>query len=294
MSFPYRRFIEENFLIISKPPEEKAVPFIFNRVQRKYYSVLRKEYSKMDGLREIILKARQTGFSSLILALFTVDFIVYPNSTSVCISHKTDATEKLFKRVRFYIKSYCEKNSLDIKEYLKTDNKAELENKTNGAYFYLATAGAKVGGRGQTVRNLHLSEAAYYQSTGKFQAKEIIEGSAQQVPQNHGMIFIESTGKNYGDYFQKEYARGEKGLGVYKARFFGWQEFYTDEWIEQKKKEFQDEKDWKKEYPSSPDEAFLHSGEGFFSAEALLYVKQQVESARVIKQGRLAMDGNWI
>lgn len=93
--------------------------------------------------------------SSFILALFTVDFLTRPNSVSVCISHRQDITKKLFKKVRFYIESYCARNEFPISDYLSVDTKEELENATNGSFFYIGTAGARVGGRGGTVSNLH-------------------------------------------------------------------------------------------------------------------------------------------
>ena len=82
-----KAFIEGEFTIVDK--ENKEIPFRLNSVQQKYYNALTTEYgSGMDGAREIILKARQEGFSSLILAMFACDFITIPNSVSICISHR--------------------------------------------------------------------------------------------------------------------------------------------------------------------------------------------------------------
>jgi intein/homing endonuclease len=149
----YKKFIEDQFDIIDK--KNKTVPFILNRVQEKYYDQILNDYgNNMEGLREIVLKARQQGMSSFILALFTVDFINIENSVSICIAHRKNDTEKLFKKVKFYLESYCEKNGWDSEEYLSTDNKGEIVNKTNGAVFYILTAGARVGGRGGTAKNI--------------------------------------------------------------------------------------------------------------------------------------------
>lgn len=190
------KFIEDEFLIRAKEEQENQmgyiVPFKLNKVQRKYYDLLMQGYSNnLDGAREIILKARQQGFSSFILALFTVDFITKPNSRSVCISYRSSETKRLFKRVRFYIESFCDKNKFKIKDYLSVDTKEELENATNGASFYIGTAGAKVGGRGDTISNLHFCLSGNQQVIGKDgfvyfikdikKGKEIIDGEGKAI-----------------------------------------------------------------------------------------------------------------
>jgi len=164
MKINYVDFIEEYFKVLDAK-KQTPVPFKLNRVQKKYMKILLKGNLHMDGIRNIILKARQEGFSSLILALFTVDFLFRPYSISICISHRKDATELLFKKVKFYIESYCEKTGIDMSDLLKTDSKNMLENDTNNAMFYIGTAGTKVGGRGGSARNVHFSEAAFYQDT---------------------------------------------------------------------------------------------------------------------------------
>ncbi|MEA2037126.1 MAG: hypothetical protein U9O94_06430, partial [Nanoarchaeota archaeon] len=72
------------FDIVNK--EGQSVPFITNKPQR----VLLKE---LDN-KNIILKARQIGFSSLILAMFTIDYLTVENSRSIVISHDGDSALK--------------------------------------------------------------------------------------------------------------------------------------------------------------------------------------------------------
>ncbi len=291
MRVNYKKFIEKEFDIVNK--EGKVVPFKLFPVQEKYLGVLNQDYRNMEGVREIILKARQEGFSSFILALFAVDFITSPNSVSICISHKRDATQKLFKKVKFYIESYCQKHNFDTKAYFLSDNKNELEHRGNGAYFYIGTAGSKVGGRGGTAQNILFSEAAFYQDTDVITAKEILEGTSQQVSQEVGKIFIESTANGFGNYYQLEWDRAILGESNYKARFFSWEEFYNLKWIEKKRRDFQSESTFKQEYPRTPEEAFIHSGTPFFDMEMIEYQLRRVAKAP-LEQGRLATDGNWI
>lgn len=305
----YKKFIEDNFQVLDRE-EQRPVPFKLNVVQSKYMDSLGEEYPEMDGMREIILKARQQGFSSLILAIFTADFLLREHSVSICISHRRDATELLFKKVKFYIQSYLEKlakttsKSQDeevirklyeqyYKQLFKSDNKGLIENATNGATFYIGTAGTKVGGRGGSARNIHFSEAAFYQDTEMVTAEEIIVATSQQVPQGRGMIFIESTANGEGNYYQKEWERSQPGGNgsTYHPRFFGWQEFYSKEWVEEKRRDFSDERMWRQEYPGTADEAFITSGSPYFNVEVLdVWMKE----GRIPKEyGRVLPDGHF-
>lgn len=291
-SIDRKAFIEGEFTIVDK--DNKEIPFKLNPVQEKYYDTLRIEYGKgMDGAREIILKARQEGFSSLILAMFAADFITIPNSVSICISHDRGATEKLFRKVHHYIESYCQKNGFNVKEYLSVDTKSELENATNKAFFYIKTAGSKVGARGGTALNIHFSEAAFFESTEKVTATEIIEATIQQVPQNKGMVFLESTGGDYGTYFQTAWEKAKRKEIVYRPRFFSWEEMYNDEFIEKKRLEYQTEEKFLTDYPRTDEEAFIHTGSPFFDRKILKWMRDNIQR-EPLRMGRLATDGEWI
>jgi hypothetical protein len=311
----YQKFIEDNFLVLDLKTQV-PVPFKLNNVQKKYLGMLNEKYPDQEGIREIILKARQQGFSSFILALFTVDFLVRDYSISICISHRKDGTELLFKKVKFYIDSYLEKlvkkqatvagwdEAITLREiekikknFLKTDSKNMIENATNNAMFYIGTAGTKVG-RGGSARNIHFSEGAFYNDTELITAQEIIVGTAQQVPQGKGMIFIESTANGEGNYYYDEWQRAHefdrdgKPKSAYRPIFFGWQEFYTEDWVKEKRKDFANDKMWKQEYPGDPDEAFITSGTPYFDLELLdKMLKQNVIPT---EYGRLAPDGQFI
>lgn len=292
----YGRFIQENFQVMDKNTLV-PVPFVFNKVQKKYMEILDKEHPEMSGIREIVLKARQEGVSSFVLALFATDFLLRPYSVSICISHRKDATDILFKKVKFYIDSYfmvlAKNNKVSeesiAKQFLKSDNRNLLENSTNGAVFYVGTAGAKVGGRGGTANNILFSEIGFFQDTDLITAQEIVVGTAQQVPQGKGMIFLESTGNGIGNYYQQTWEQANRGESVYKPRFFGWQEFYTKEWVEEKRKDFPNDHMWHQEYPSDSDEAFILSGTPYFNT--VLLKKALDENHKPIRQGKFAADG---
>lgn len=298
----YRKFIEDNFSILDYKTQQ-PIPFRFNNVQSLYYDILQTNYTGMDGVREIILKARREGMSSFILALFTVDFLLRPYSVSICISHNKQSTELLFKQVKFYIDSFLAKQNeklkadgkaeLTTKDLFATETKGMLENKLNNAMFYIGTAGAKVGGRGGFARNIHFSEAAFYQDTEKITAEEMISGTAQQVPLDKGMIFIESTANGEGNYYHGEWQRAYVDRkSTYNSRFFGWDLFYTDEEVQARRKDFNSDIMWKQEYPKNPEEAFRVSGSPFFDMEML----QAMLDKKIdwVSAGRFAADGEFL
>lgn len=279
----YRKIIEENFLI-DEPKSGKLIPFKFRDIQNKYYDQLVKDYDiENKGLtspiREDILKARREGFSSLILALFAADDISQENPTeTLSISYRDDATETFRRRYRTYILSWgakelgysvedIQKNPsiLDkvAKQILDVDG-TDIVLKHNKAHFYCGTASARVGGRGGVVQKLHFSELAFYLDKKELRAREIVEGTLRQVDVNSGWVFKESTANGDNTYHAKAYHEAEKGESRFKARFYGWRDFYTPKEFELIKSEFADKRLIVQEYPATSIEAFLSSGDRFF------------------------------
>ena len=294
----YRDFIEEYFLI-DEPKTSKLVPYIFNRVQNRYYDELVRDYDiQKKGLvtpiREIILKARREGFSSLILALFAADDILNENPTeTLVLSYKDEATETFRRRYRNYCLSYgCKKAGVpydnikpDIMEqvakaFFSVDS-TDLVMKHNGAHFSCGTASSRTAGRGGVLNKLLFSEAAHYPDVEKITAKEIIDGTMREVDISSGWIFIESTANGYGNHYEKTWSSAVAGTSRFKPRFYGWQDFYTQEEFELIKSEFTDKAMIPQEYPISPNEAFIASGSSYFDNSVILdYMAKAVEPSR--------------
>lgn len=281
----YRAFIETYFLI-DEPKSGQLVPFKFRPVQNKYYDELVRDYDiEKKGLtvavREDILKARREGFSSLILALFAADDLMSENPTeTLVISYKDDATKTFRKRYRTFITSYgaqklgrtvqeIQKNPGTLEEAAKqlfSVDADEMELKHNKAHFYCGTASARTGGRGGVVQKLLFSEAAFYPDKKELRAKEIIEGTMRQVDISSGWVFVESTANGDQNHYAKMWTEATTGQSRFKARFYGWRELYTQEEFEIIKSEFTDKRMIPQEYPETPEEAFLSSGDRFFDA----------------------------
>lgn len=293
----YKQFIEENFLI-DEPKSGQLVPFKFRPIQDKYYNELVKDYdveNKGVGapVREMILKARREGFSSLVLALFAADDMTQDNPTeTLVISYKDDATDTFRKRYRVFVTSAYATQAgykpedvqqnpaiLDqmAKQYLSQDG-SEIEIKENKAHFYCGTASARVGGRGGVLQKLLFSEEAFYPDTENMAATEIVDGTIRQIDVSSGWVFRESTANGYGNYYERTWTLSVAGETRFKPRFYGWREMYNDEEYKLIASEFTDKHMLKQEYPETAEEAFIASGSSYFDNEMIFnYLKKTVE-----------------
>ncbi len=285
----YRAFIEDYFLI-DEPKQGKLVPFNFNKVQNKYYDELCRDYDiEKNGItipvRELDLKARREGFSSLILALFAADDILTNEATeTLVISYKDDATSVFRKRYRLFVLSYFARkqgfsfeqiarspNMLDgmAKMAFSQEGNGEFEIAHNHAHFFCGTASARTGGRGGVVQKILFSEAAHYPDTDKMTAKEVVEGTARQVDIASGWVFVESTANGVGNHYHQMWDLATKGKSRYKPRFYGWREFYSEDEFKIIASEFATEAMLRQEYPETPDEAFAASGSCVFKSTSV-------------------------
>lgn len=281
------RFIEDNFLV-DDAETGALVPFRFRKVQRKYYEALKLDYNEDEnfrGLREIILKARKEGFTSMILAIFAAVMILDKNPVRFLeVSYKDESTRQHFTRIHRYIMSYFGKKfGLDpiaeerklIKLVYRTYNEnSEIELLHNQASFYVGTASARTAERGGTTQGILFTEAAHFPDTTNMKASEIVEGSSSMIAPGSGMIFIETTAKG-NNWFQKMWKMAKARLVLHKPRFFGWPEMYTPEEFDLICAGFADKSMIPQEYPKDDTEAFLASGDGFFDQEALRSLTDQ-------------------
>ena len=247
----------------------------------------------------LVVKARQKGFSSIILAKFTVRCLYKQGTHAVVLSHEGEATQRLFERVHFYL------------DYLKGP-KAELDKrskmglsfpKTRSTY-YLGTAGARAFGRGDFITDLHCSEYAWWEAA----AARHLAGLFQAVPDPSGRIYIESTGNGRGNDFYYMYKHREALR--YKMIFYAWwmdDEYKLDwpykepwrpsfskfeeyllkmkekynlsngqmYWYESKLSELREDLSlMQQEYPSEPEEAFQATGGSVFDSIPYEYIPE--------------------
>ena len=284
-----------------KTKDKRDIRFELNPVQILYLDQLcprwREGDYKLTGTKEIILKARQFGFSTLILGLFFLDTIQAPNTSTVVIAHDADSTERLFRTVQRFYESLPEA----VRPRTKFANRREYLWPDLDSSFFIGTAGAKEFGRSNTINNVHMSEVGMWKD-----GEEIVSGLLQAVPMG-GNVFAESTAKGLGNWFHSEYTAAERHDSVFTPRFFGWHQHAeyqlpleagetfvpTDEehklidaygvsyeqlkWRRMKVKELRDL--FPQEYPANAREAFLTSGNPYFDRKKLGELSDRLQSA---------------
>lgn len=253
-----------------KSKKGEIVDLIPNQAQSMYLALRRK--------KNIILKARQLGFSTLCLIDLLDKTLFRANTTSVILAHKKDVVQKLFKIIKFAYDNYPR----DIpKPKAKYDTKNELEFSEINSRIYVTTEV-----RGDTIDYLHISELAFMDEA----EDRMIATMAAVTPD--GQITIESTANGVGNYFYDFYNTAEER--GYKPHFYPWfiaPEYKKDSrgkvfdeeeraiqkkldlsddqlaWRQMKKRELREK--FEQEYPASAEEAFIATGNNIFPAEEL-------------------------
>ena len=140
-------------------------PFLLNAAQRKLYNVALRQREAGRGVRIIILKARQMGFSTLTEALLFFSCVMRKGVNALVVAHREDATANLFRMSRLFYDELPEEerpmlsasNSREL-VFDNPDRKERAENPGLGSRLRCATAGGKGVGRSDTLQCVHLSE----------------------------------------------------------------------------------------------------------------------------------------
>lgn len=175
--------------------------------------------------RNIILKARQLGFTTLVCIVWLDHALFNANSYCAIVAQTEDIAKNLFQdKVKFaydnlpaFLKKSC---------WLKYNNTSDLHFGHNNAKIRVA-----VSARSGTVHRLHISEFGKICKEFPKRAHEIVTGSMPAVPQK-GITIIESTAEGRDGYFYSmtKKAQSLKEMGKklnnidYHFFFFAWHE----------------------------------------------------------------------
>ena len=178
-------------------------PFKFNRVQRYF--------NENKSGRNIIIKARQVGVSSSILADMFTDCITVPHTSCAVVSHETRATQRLLDRVQFYYDTMQEP-----RPEIGAESRSEKTFPNIHSSVYIGTAGARAFGRGDTIRKALLSEIAFYEDGAK-----ILSGVEDAVPIT-GELTLETTPNGEENIAYEVWVKAREGKSPFKPFFFPW------------------------------------------------------------------------
>ena len=196
-------------MVKSDEGDGTVVPFKPNRSQRRFMSRL--------WHRNIILKARQLGFTTLIAILWLDHALFNDNQRCGIIAQDREAAEVIFRdKVKLAYNNLPE--MLRLAMPLARDSASELLFGHNNSSIRVATSM-----RSGTIHRLHVSEFGKICAKFKDKAVEVITGSLPAVPLD-GICIIESTAEGQdGEFFNmtnramaqaEQNKEPEEGLGV--------------------------------------------------------------------------------
>lgn len=250
------------------------VPFQPNRAQL--------HFRQQRTGRDLILKARQLGFSTEIQSSQFVEAIT---ETVLCatLAHDADTTAKLRRMsARFY--DYLPAH---LRPQRGLDNATTTTYPVTGSEVTIATAGSGNIGRGGTYTRVHGSEVAFWKD-----ANAIMAGIMQGVSQT-GQIALESTANGAQGWFFERCMEALDGASDWTLHFYEWwwddnyclplddgeTLTYTEDeqqlvdkhnlspeqikWRRSKQRELPHT--FKQEYPEDPYSCFLTSGNSYFA-----------------------------
>jgi len=266
----------------------RIVPLVYNKAQLYVHHKLEEQKKKLGFIRAVVMKGRQEGVTTYIESRFFKKTSLQRGVSTFILSHEATSTASIFDMV----KRFNDNLPCGMSVGLDTANKNQLKFTGLDSEYKVGTAGSEDVGRSLTIKLLHCSEVAFYAhtdqlETGLFQA-------VADMPDTE--IILESTANGLGNFFYEAAMRAMAGIGLYQLIFvpWYWQEEYRltppmgfapDEQeqelmaaygldIEQvywRRMKIENTKGglWKfqQEYPFTPQEAFLMSGETFFSKE---------------------------
>lgn len=284
-------FAAECLKIRAKSAE--VVPLRFNRSQLYLHERLEEQRKRTGKVRAILVKARQTGFSTYIGARFYHRTSLNRGIQTFILTHEQDATDNLFEMVERYHKHSPLRPSTAL------ENAKELYFDKLDSGYTVGTAGTKAAGRSRTIQLFHGSEVAFWPHAASHFA-----GIVQTVPGLPGTeIIMESTAHGVGGEFHERWQMAEQGTGEYQAIFIPW--FWSEEyrtevpidfalddeeidyqatykldleqmaWRRNKIHELKDPLLFKQEYPANAAEAFQTTGhDSFIKPESVLMARK--------------------
>ena len=285
------------FYIVNKKRE--TVPFFFNEVQSDFIKQVENRGTRKPFF---VLKGRQQGFTSLITAIQLSFAIVRKNFSGFTIADRSDNTQAIFNDKARVV---YERLPDELKPSEKFNSRNELFFDKLNSSWRIATATEQVG-RSRTLNFVHYSEVAFYVcNLSDLQAGigEAITADAWQIYETTANGFNQAKdlwdseschNLFYGWWLTSEYRSTDysyletndswlierikllKELGLDKEQIT---------WYCKKYDSYLDKNKIKQEYPCSPEEAFVASGDSVFDKEALNNQIAKVSKLKPIKQG---------
>lgn len=317
-SYP-EKLIELLFVVVDK--EKNLVPFFLNEVQddfiRNVLNKAKEDYKNkaINDISILILKGRQQGFTTVITAYQLACSITQRNFEGLTLADEASNTETIFQNKAKYV--YNQLPDV-IKPTEKFNNKRQMLFEKINSSWSVDTATKNVG-RSRTINFFHGSECAFWRDG----ISAILAGLGEALTKSAIKIY-ETTANGFNDF--REMWKTGVHINVF-YEWWRTSEYRTDfaskqtkenflhrvetreDWIYERLrwlkyvKKLEDEQLWwyylkykkmldkeliKQEYPCTPDEAFLTSGNCVFDTDKI--VTRIDEAPKPLKVGYFEYD----
>ena len=285
-----------------KDKDGRVIPFCLNEDQERFLA----ESHGMD----VILKARQKGFTTVILIDYLDDCLFIPGTGAGIVAHNREDSEAFFAdKVKFAYDELPDEFRAVVSAEQDTAKSLKF---SNGSSIRVGTSL-----RSGTFQRLHISEYGKLCAKYPEKAREVRTGALNTV-QAGQKIRVESTAEGQAGHFYEmtSAARRKQDQGTpltsldFKFHFAPWwtsREYVLGEDVTETtedqeyfakleaegvhltrqqrawyvKKAEQQGEDMKREYPSTPDEAFEASIEGAYFAREMRKLRKEKRICRI-------------
>ena len=206
----------------------QVVPLTLNASQMIIRAVANKQMAETGRVRALVLKSRRVGASTYIESRYYRAATLAKNKNCFIVAHEEESTQTIYRMAKLM----QEKNPFAPKTRYSSAQELVFDT-ANGtglkSEYRVATARNVDAGKSQGVHYLHGSEVSVWPD-----AEQLLSGLMQTIPPPpaHTEVFLESTAKGYGNYFQREtfscYAEGRFPYYIQDGIVYAWKSPQSD------------------------------------------------------------------
>ena len=244
----------ENYWHI-KHPSKGRIKFVLREAQVETVRVW------MSERYTVVLKARQIGFSTLAAAyafwmsyFFQDRFVIMLSRTEREAMKLLSKSKYGYKFLPFWMRDKGPKQTTDHQLKMVFDNESAIESLPSGSD----------PARGESVYAVFVDEWAFLPNPEEAWA------SIEPIADVGGRVMGLSTANGSGNFFHQLWVGSQTGANKFAGIFYSWDADGErgEDWYEDKSRNMAQ---WQlhQEYPRSPDEAFIKSGNPVFDVELL-------------------------
>jgi hypothetical protein len=177
-------------------------------------------------LRNLILKARQLGFSTFVAIYFLDSCLFAPNVQAAMVAHRLESAKKLFATKILYPWNNLAQTLKDHLPLAPSPSGRPQASTTELQWSHGSGIVVDVSVRSGTYNLVHVSEYPWLSVNNPIRANEVKTGTLETAHQA-AIVFIEGTGYGpMGEFYEMwrtaEQHRGPLGPFDYKQHFFAW------------------------------------------------------------------------